>query len=317
VILPKSREDAHKIADVLKAEREKQGPASLMNSIQTLDDFLPEEQRQKLEVLQDIRKLLPPRLLARLSHDDQERVTTLLRAERLKPVEERQLPELLLKKFTERNGAVGNLVLVEPPLDSRVTGDGRTITRLIHELRAAADSVAPGTPVAGALPIISDMFEAIQRDGPRATAFALLAVVTLVIFLFRDLATIAQVLLALLLGVTWLAGVILGFRLKINFLNFIALPITFGIGIDYGVNVFQRYREEGSGQITKVIRESGGAVILCSFTTIVGYTSLLIAGNQGFVSFGTLAVAGELTCVTAAVLALPAILIFLQKLRKS
>ena len=166
VILPKTREEARKIEDILKTERDKQGPASLMSTIQTLDDFLPEGQRKKLEVLQEIRKLLPPRLLARLSHDDQERVTTLLRAERLKPVEEQQLPELLLKKFTERDGAVGNLVLVEPPLDSRVTGDGRTITQLIHELRQAADSVTPGTPVAGALPIIADMFEAISTRRP-------------------------------------------------------------------------------------------------------------------------------------------------------
>ncbi|MGZ3688924.1 MAG: RND transporter, partial [Bdellovibrionota bacterium] len=139
-----------------------------------------------------------------------------------------------------------------------------------------------------------------------ATLFAFLAVVLLVFLLFRDFRISFQVLFALGLGVLWLSGMIFGFRLKINFLNFIALPITFGIGVDYGVNIFQRYRTDQSGDIISIIRQTGGAVGLCSLTTIIGYTSLLIAGNQGFVSFGTLAVAGELSCVTAAVVALPA-----------
>lgn len=105
-----------------------------------------------------------------------------------------------------------------------------------------------------------------------------------------------------------MAGGMLGWRLKINFLNFVALPITFGIGVDYGVNIFQRYRMDGPGSIVSVVRGTGGAVLLASLTTIIGYGSLLIAGNQAFVSFGKLAVLGELTCVTAAVIALPAAL---------
>ena len=105
-----------------------------------------------------------------------------------------------------------------------------------------------------------------------------------------------------------MAGGVLGFQLKINFLNFVALPITFGIGVDYGVNIFHRYRQEGPGSIISVIKGTGGAVLLASATTTIGYGSLLIAGNQAFVSFGKLAVLGELTCVTAAVIALPAVL---------
>jgi predicted RND superfamily exporter protein len=72
--------------------------------------------------------------------------------------------------------------------------------------------------------------------------------------------------------------------------------------------VFQRYREEGPGSIVSVVRNTGGAVALASLTTMIGYGSLLIAGNQAFVSFGLLAVLGEITCVIAAVVTLPAFL---------
>jgi predicted RND superfamily exporter protein len=133
-----------------------------------------------------------------------------------------------------------------------------------------------------------------------------------VILIFRVPKIWIPALFSLLVGSIWFVGIIANlysFGLKINFLNFIALPITFGIGVDYGVNVFQRFYEQGSRDIVRVIRETGGAVCLSSLTTIIGYSSLLMASNQGFVSFGVLAILGELACVTTAVIVLPAGLI--------
>jgi predicted RND superfamily exporter protein len=314
VILPESRENARKIAALLKSQKAKEGSKSLIASVQTLDDFIPTQQEEKIAVLKEIKNLLPPKLLRRLSEGDQKLVGEFLSDAVMKPIYQKDLPPLVLSKFTEKDGSIGKMVLVEPPLTNE-TRDGDNLIRFIDSLRNAADSIEPGAPVAGTMAISSDMVRAISRDGPRATLFAFIAVLVLVVVLFRNVKTITQILFALILGVIWLAGLILGFDLKINFLNFIALPITFGIGVDYGVNIFQRYRESRGGDILSVIRSTGSAVGLCSFSTIVGYTSLLIAGNQGFVSFGLLAVAGEMTCVIAAVISLPAYLFLRHKKR--
>jgi predicted RND superfamily exporter protein len=249
--------------------------------------------------------------LNRLKPEEQKMVREFLTDAAFHPITEKDLPELVLNKFREKNGTLGNLVVIEPPLGSETLNRDKLIN-VVHELRAAADSVEPDAPVAGTLLISSDMIESISHDGPRATLFAFLAVVLLVVVIFRNFKTVTLVLFALGLGIIWLAGIILGFSLKINFLNFIALPITFGIGVDYGVNIFERYREEGKGSILRVIRETGGAVALASFTTVTGYGSLLIAQNQAFVSFGLLAVLGELTCVVAAIISLPAYLMILD-----
>jgi predicted RND superfamily exporter protein len=112
---------------------------------------------------------------------------------------------------------------------------------------------------------------------------------------------------ALAVGVLWFAGVAGVLELRLNMLNFIALPITFGIGVDYATNVFQRRRLEHARSIADVVRTTGGAVTLCSVTTVIGYASLLVARNQALFSFGVLAVVGELTCLAAALLALPAV----------
>ena len=308
VILAEKRDDAKKIAALFRDEQNKQGQKSLITTVQDLDDFLPTNQREKVKVITEIGDLLTPDILKNISPDERNFAELLINPAGKKPFREQDLPPMVLVRFQEANGSLGTVVLV----DKQIERDGDSSSALTYFVdlgRKLTDSVEWGAPVAGGLPVSFDMYQSIVSDGPKATLFAFLAVVVLVIVLFRNVRIISLALLALFLGVTWLAGLIVGFHLKINFLNFIALPITFGIGIDYGINIFQRYREDGAKNIVKVVRNTGGAVMLCSFTTIIGYSSLLIAGNQAFVSFGRLAVFGELTCVTAAVVSLPAFLI--------
>ncbi len=312
VLMPDERENSIEVASRLKEIQKKEGKTSLIRNVQTIDEFLPKEQREKIQVIAEIRNLLPPRLMAELTPEDNKRISEFFQPETFRPVVQKDLPDLILRKFTERDGSIGKLVLVEPPLTGG-TWEGNTLIRFIENLRQVADSVEPGTPVAGSLPVTADMLSAIRHDGPRATLFALAAVILLVVFLFRKFSTVMLTLFALFLGMTWMGGAIFGFWLKINFLNFIALPITFGIGVDYGVNVFQRHMLEGGKNISGVVRHTGGAVVMASLTTIIGYGSLLIAGNQAFVSFGLLAVLGEITCVVAAVLSLPAYLVWSQE----
>lgn len=311
VALPRDREHARQLSELYKEKMKTDGEGSLIKNVSILDDFVPKNQPEKIALLREIDRLLPASIRKQMDPEEQKRLQDFIRPEAFRTIGMTDLPKLVLDKFTEKDGSIGKLVLIEPPLDS-VTNDGAKLVQFISDLRRIADSVAPGTAVAGSLPISADMIESINRDGPRATLFAFSAVVLLVIVLFRSPTVFGPVLLALFLGVLWLIGIILGAWFKINFLNFIALPITFGIGVDYAVNIFSRYREEGGASILKVIRDTGGAVALCSFTTAVGYGSLVIASNQAFVSFGVLAVLGEITCLFAAMFSLPAILMVMR-----
>ena len=56
-----------------------------------------------------------------------------------------------------------------------------------------------------------------------------------------------------------------------------------------------------------MIAETGSAVALCSLTTIIGYSSLLLSRNRALRSFGLFADIGEITCLVAALVALPAL----------
>ena len=64
------------------------------------------------------------------------------------------------------------------------------------------------------------------------------------------------------------------------------------------------------------LRSTGGAVGLCSMTTIIGYSSLLLAQNRGLYLFGVVAVLGEVTCLVTALTLLPAGLLLLGRRRR-
>ena len=316
VILPKEEKDVQTIAEEVRKTKASEGKNSFIVNVSTLQDFVPKNQTEKIRVLKQIDELLPAQLLRQLSSEERELARGLLSENSFKRFGAEELPELVRGKFRERDGTLGKLILIEPSLSPELQ-KSENLIHFVHSVRESADRVVPGTAVAGTLPVTSDLFESIVKDGPKATFFAFIAVFLLVILLFREVRTVALCSFALLLGVLWLFGYVLIFDQKINFLNFIALPITFGIGVDYGVNVFQRYRLEKRGGILPVLEQTGGAVLLASFTTVTGYGSLLIASNQAFVSFGKLAVLGELTCVLAAVISLPALLFLLEQRKKA
>jgi len=142
---------------------------------------------------------------------------------------------------------------------------------------------------------------------------SILATLCIVALSFRDRRSMTRVMLSLLVGVFWTVGMLALLRFKLNFLNFIALPVTFGIGVDYAVNIVQRDLELRDP--LEVLRRTGGAVVLCSLTTLLGYLALARSLNYGVRSLGITAVIGEAACLLAAVLVLPAALVWLRQRR--
>jgi len=78
--------------------------------------------------------------------------------------------------------------------------------------------------------------------------------------------------------------------------------------VDYGANVASRAKERG-GQVIASLAEVGPAVALCSWTTLVGYGTLLYSLNRALRSFGWYAMVGEVTTIVTALVLLPALLL--------
>lgn len=304
VVLTDSPQATERVSAALKRSTQTGILKDYVSQVQDARDVIPVDQPQKLAEIARIRKILTPRLRAELSPEQRSAVDPYLPEDSLHVLQADDLPHTMTAGLRERNGRLDRAVLVYPK-PSDATWHGAPLATFTNELRRIGGSDARP---AGSIPLSADIIASISRDGPLATLAALAGVVLLVTAIFRFSRSTPLIIGSLLLGVLWLTALTLVLKVKVNFCNFIAFPITFGIGVDYSVNVMARYRQTGSRDVIEAIRSTGGAVAVCSLTTIIGYGSLLLAKNQALYLFGVVAVLGEITCLIAAVVVLPAVL---------
>ncbi len=272
----------------------------------SIHDLIPDRQAEKITLIEEIvDRIQRAHDKKIISEADWKEIAPQLPKMPLKQIGIADLPEKMARAFTEADGTRGRIVYIVPK-------EGRSIWDA-HYLELWADSFRevklPSGEVirgSGRAVIFADMIQSVRDDAPKAIAVSLLGTILVVLLAFRFRRGSWLVLATLLLGLAWFGGFLYWRDVKLNFLNFVAVPITFGIGADYAVNMLRRFRIEQGVNIRQVVIETGGAVVLCSLTTVLGYSALMFSMNQAIVSFGVAAAVGELTTLLAAVLVLPA-----------
>ena len=285
-------------------------------AVHSLWDMVAEDQDAKIPILLEIgERMERARSRGFVTDADWKKVKDVIPPHDLRPYGLADLPEALARPFSEKDGTRGRLVLIEPRPSA--SNDLRYLLRYsdsFRETRLPNGKIVLGS---GRAVIFADILKAVVRDIPRAVSLSLGLTILAVIVTFRRGGWhAASVLFALLVGVAAEVVFLYAADVKINFLNFAALPITFGIGVDYAVNVVQRYRADGSTDVLEALRTTGGAVVLCSLTTMLSYLALIGSLNRGIRSLGIIAAVGEASCLLAAVTVLPALWLLVERRRE-
>ena len=314
VVMATDGRDAAIIAGRLREIMDQNRAGGVIASVHSADDLLPPDRGERVTEARAIAKALTPRIKQTLTPRQREIVERAVSPEALEPLTAERVPDTLAAGLRERDGRMDRHVLVFPKPGS--TWNAVRLEPFAKDVREAATVDGRAATVTGSLVLSSDIAAAMKRDGPRTTALSFLAVTIICIIAFRSFKASAAALVSLCAGVVMMLGAMAWASQKLNFSNFVALPITFGIAADYSINVLKRYQQEGRIDLESALSATGGAVALCSATTIIGYGSLLMAENQALFSFGLFAVTGELTCLGTALLALPAVLSLRRRAKK-
>src|SRR5262249_59427073 len=122
--------------------------------------------------------------------------------------------------------------------------NGHDLIRFATAVRKLQLDDGETVTTSGGSVIFADIVDSIEHDGPIVTVIAAAGLVVMVILLVgrnrRAVAVLAATGAGSLMMVT--ACALLG--LKVNFLDFVALPITLGLGVDYAINVAHRHDRE-------------------------------------------------------------------------
>lgn len=309
----------------LLAELEKRrlegGAEPPFQKVVSIYDLIPEDQEEKSRLLREMRERIEKvRAHGKITDQGWNELQGYLPPANLRPFGIDDLPEKIVRPFTERDGTRGRIVYVVPT-EGKSVRDMRYLLKwadAFRETRLPSGEVIHGS---GRAVIFADMLSGVVHESPRAVGFAAIVSALVVIGSFVKLRggwlCALLVLGSLGTGMAWMGALLDVLSIKVNFLNFIAVPITIGVGVDYAINLVHRWRIQGRGHVPMIVRETGGAVILCSLTTILGYLALMQSVNPAVRSFGLAAVVGELTCLTAVIIVLPAVLMLIESLTDS
>ncbi|MES1210181.1 MAG: MMPL family transporter [Pseudomonadota bacterium] len=170
------------VAQLRSTDAGKPERARLFSRISSIDDRLPADQEEKLQVLAEIRRLVDRQLRHpdALAADERRQLADARPPEGLRALGDADVPADLAWPYVERDGSRGRIVLANNGLgiNSWNTNDLRRFARAVKGLGLPGDVLIGGTAF-----VFSDMLDAMERDGPRATAVAALGAVVVVLLL--------------------------------------------------------------------------------------------------------------------------------------
>lgn len=202
-------------------------------------------------------------------------------------------------------GQTGKIVLRIYPKEN--IWERPALTEFVTQVRKE-DSQAIGAPVM-ILHHTSILKGAFETSG----LYALAAVVVLLLLYFRSVRWTLLALFPLGLGVYVMLWVMGQTGVHFNPANFMGLPLLLGIGLDFGIHVLHRVKEEGRANMFD--HSTGPATAVSGLTTICGFGTLALGGHQGVASLGLILAAGVGGILFSALIVLPALLtVFRQRL---
>lgn len=299
-------------------KRHAEAPADLkpFDKVVTIFSLLPQDQSEKIKLIEEMRdRIQRARDRGFIGDKDWEKIQPHLPTGVLKPIGIEDLPDQVARPFTERDGTRGRIVYIVPTTGFSMW-DAHYLMRWADSYRYTKLPTGEVIKGSGNAVIFSDMIITVGEDAPQAIFLSSLGSIVVILLAFRFNRQALGVFLPWLLGISSLFTFFYLADIKLNFLNFVTIPITIGLGAEYAHSLMQRYRSEGPERLHTIAVETGGALILCSMTTLIGYTVLNLSINHGIRSFGLAAAMGELTCLLSAVVFLPAALYWINARKK-
>jgi len=258
--------------------------ARMMEAIQLLEDFGGEEGSRDAERKNEIEGLLKYAGI-----------------QELKPGE---LPTAIQRVYTGVEESQGYLVYIYNAKSTSELDQAEAFVNDIREIKANGKTYHPATEAM----VFVDMLNLMRKDARRAVGVVLGAVFVVLFVAYRSIKSAAVVVIPVLVGLSWMLGTMAFFGIQLNVVNMVVLPTVLGIGVDNGIHIFQRFREEGFANVRDVVMTTGGAAFLTTATTLLGFAGTLAAQNGGLQSLGLAASIGLGACLVSSLTVFPALL---------
>jgi len=150
---------------------------------------------------------------------------------------------------------------------------------------------------------------------------AVVGIILLMLVYFRRIIGLFFVALPLGMSIAWTFAITTIFIGTLNAVTGFLFAVLFGLGIDYGLQLFARYREGRSAGLSvddamnHVILDTGRATLTSALTTSAALLTLTVTQFKGFSEFGFIAGIGVLLALISFILVMPAMILLAERLK--
>ena len=147
-----------------------------------------------------------------------------------------------------------------------------------------------------------------------------LVVVLILFFIFRQASCVTLPLISIFVTLIWVSALMAFSGISINLISYLTYILLLIIGCSNCIHILMKYHECATIEelsikdtIEKVIRELGGALFLTSFTTAVGFFSLVMTNIRITKEFGFALGIGVVLMFIIAIIIIPITLLYIPK----
>ncbi|MCB9704296.1 MAG: MMPL family transporter [Myxococcales bacterium] len=287
---------------------------SLVASLVGPTDLLPPAKidlAARRAAIEELEESLPERALDRLANPEEPGDDDLMSArdarllQRMLAAQPFTLDDLPAQVLRKVRGQDGRFALVAyMSFDPGEILDG---VRFIAETTTYTDAV-DGLVFVGETTVNATIYQLMRDEAPVILGMSLVLIIALVFWQLRSLTRTLLTLVPLALAFWWMSAVMGVIGVRYSVLNVPILPAILGLGVDNGVYLMDRLRRARThAEIVAGVRDTGGAILAATATTMVGFAAFLVAESGGLRGIGQVAVLGIAMAALAAITVLPSV----------
>lgn len=185
----------------------------------------------------------------------------------------------------------------------------------ISKVSASVSVLGDGAYITGVPIIFKTLKGTIMRDSIIASIITFFLITFVCYLHFRDIKWVIIILASISISFIYTLGVMTILGLRFNFVNLGAIPLMFGIGVDYSVYIVQGYLRDDK-DIKKSLARTGKSVLMCATTTAFGFGALMTMSFKGIASIGAVITIGVSMCLFSTIVILPQFISFFEGISK-
>ncbi len=294
------------IAELAKRAQQK-GARDIIGEILGVYRFVPPEQKAKLAIIGRIRKLFDDNdLLDMVDDNKRAEAKEFRRLLGVKAFGIADLPSEIRKLLISKNGRYLVYLLSRADLS-----DGRNAIKLKELTKGIVINGKSYVPASTSV-IYALLLTTIFYDGFVSIIAAFILVFLIVFWSFRNIKETLLAIYPLLFGLGAMLGVMAIFDVRVSFMNVVTFPVLIGVGIDNGIHLIHRQREDPSLGLLAIWKQLVSPLILATLTSVIGFLGMLNSTHQGLAGVGNLASIGMMTTLFGSIIVLPATMQFLR-----